>query len=146
MLFVSDASFFLRTIPKCWKLNCENKNMIIFATIKFVQKIIGLQSCGRASHLAYMIVPIFVSIPMVLLVFSILMDFILNIHDDTNRLWSTSSILIALIEFLILYWYHLINHQRFYSLFDSMQDIVDESAWKMKTEITQCNIYSNRKY
>lgn len=121
--------------------------MIVFVTNKFFQNIIGLQSSGPASHCAYMIAPILISIPMVLLEFSILLNSILNINDNTNSVWSTLPITIALFVFIILYWYLVINHRRFYSLFDSMQDIVSESAWKMKKKRNYkipTNIHFNR--
>lgn len=106
--------------------------MIIFETNKIFQRFIGLQSSGPGSHQGYIIAPILISIPMLSLVLSISLNFIVNIHDDTNRVWSTLPTTIALFVFLILYWHLLINRRHFYSLFEDMQDIVDESAWQRK--------------
>lgn len=118
-----------------WGASEYREKMILFETNKFFQQIIGLQSSGPGSHRGYIIAPILVSIPMLFLVFSISLNFILNIHDETNQVWSTLPTTIALFVFIILYWYLLFNRRHFYSLFEDMQDIVDESAWEWKFEI-----------
>lgn len=102
--------------------------MIVFEINKIFQKIIGLHSYGPGSHWGYIIAPILVSIPMLLLVFSIVLNFILNIRDETNMIWSTLPTAIAIFIFNVLYWHLLINRRNFYSLFDDMQDIIGESG------------------
>lgn len=124
--------------------------MIVLETNKIFQRFIGLQSSGPGSHRGYIIAPILISIPILSLVLSISLNFILNIHDDSNRVWSTLPTTIALFVFIILYWHLLFNRRQFYSLFENMQDIVDESAWQPKCNLIcavfiRLNISQDRK-
>lgn len=101
--------------------------MVVLETTKFFQRIIGLTFNGPGSHSVYVIVPALVTIPMVLLVVSISLNFFWSTKDTSNA-WSTLPTTIAISVFIILYWYLVVKHRQYYSLFEDLQGIVGESV------------------
>lgn len=102
--------------------------MIIFEIRKFFQFFFGEKIFGgsRARRIAYIILPIFISISKPLLLVSLSLNFALNIGHDIPKAWPSVSAGLGFLTTILLYWHLLINRSRFYSLFDEMQDIVDE--------------------
>lgn len=99
--------------------------MIILAKYKLLQKLIGLDPLGALENIV-------VRITYWLLLFStaglISIFFIVNIHDDIHRAWGALTAIIAFTTVVTTYSHLLIYRDRFYSLLDDLQDIVNESA------------------
>lgn len=74
------------------------------------------------------VVPFLFSIAMIAVQITTLIDFFINIQDDITRAFTSLSCTLAMTVWIANHGYFLINRERFYSLFDEVEVIVDESA------------------
>lgn len=74
------------------------------------------------------IIPIVYTLSLLSIMLSISIDFVLNVGGDLIRLCTSFMSVLGLLLLLAHFWHYLINRNRFYSLFDEVERIVNERA------------------
>lgn len=74
------------------------------------------------------IIPIVYSFSLLSIMFSISIDFVSNVGQDLICSCTSFMSVLGLLLLLAHFWYYLINRNRFYSLFDEVERIVNERA------------------
>lgn len=111
---------------KVKKLICDK--MIILKSKKIFRKLMGLQSFRGRYFRGYVIfVPILISFPMLLIILLSGLSFHWNINNDVSGAWPSLTLMCGASCVTTSYLHFLINRVRFFSLFDDIQDIVNES-------------------
>lgn len=105
--------------------------MVVFVVNNIFKNIIGLESLGGGKYHKYFssIAPNLVSASMNLLTLWIFLNFIWNVNDNIDIALSSMQ---AALGFFVVTTVHgslLINRTYFYSLFNDMQAIVDDSTY-----------------
>lgn len=104
--------------------------MIVFEVNKLFREIFGLQSFNQWKYGRYIqdVVPIVVTFSLFFVISTSFLNFILNFDDNIHRAWPSLAPLLGMSTFATVYWYLLMNRAVFYSLFDDMQALVNEST------------------
>lgn len=105
--------------------------MIIFEINKIFREIFELRWFNRFKYRECIpiVVPIFITFVWCSMIYMSFMHFISNINDNNiDRALPSVTPFLSFSSVTIIYWYLLRYRADFYSIFDYMQAIVDESA------------------
>lgn len=105
--------------------------MIVLESNKFFQEIIDLKSIigGKYRKYIHITVSVFISILLLCLILSAFWNFFLNFNDDILKALPIWAPAVSVFMVSTKYWHLLINRAKFYTLFDGLQAIVDESPY-----------------
>lgn len=101
--------------------------MIVLREFRMFERLIGLNPSGELEKIAVQIVylALLISTELLLLIF-----FISNIQRDIYRALGSLPSIIAFTAHMVAYLHLLIGRERFFALYDDLQNIVDESMNK----------------
>lgn len=105
--------------------------MIVLEVNKVFQYLIGLESFGGGKYQRFFtnIAPIMPSMSMLLTSLWMFLNFIFNVNDNIQTALASLPGALAYIMLAILHWHLVINRIYFYSLFEDMQAIINESTY-----------------
>lgn len=106
--------------------------MIVLEVSKTFQNLIGLESFGAGKFHKYLriIAPKLVSVPTFLLTLWTTLNFIWNVNDNIVVALFSMQAASGFFTMSTLHASFLINHAHFYSLFDDLQAIVNDSTYE----------------
>lgn len=105
--------------------------MIILEINKLFHEVIGLQSFQRSKYGGniQIVVPFFVTVSLFGVASTSFVHFLLNVDDKILIALPSLQTVFAFPMIVLIYWYFLKFRADFYSLFDDIQAIIDESTW-----------------
>lgn len=103
--------------------------MIVLEVNKFFQYLESFIG-SRYQRFFSIIAPILIFVSMLLITFWIFLNFIFNFNDNIGIALSSLPTAFGFFMMTVLYGHFLINRDRFHSLFEDMQGIVNDSTYE----------------
>lgn len=100
--------------------------MIILETKKIFREFIGLQSFGGSKYrgVIHCLVPIIFTSSALVVIFMSIMTYISN----ANQFWSSVAPFVGYSMITTIYWDFVIDRNNFFSIFDDMEAVVNQST------------------